>query len=152
MKWIILALCLVAFALADGDVFILTDENFDKTIASNSIVMVKFFAPWCGHCKALAPEYEKLAKTVKESGKKYVIAELDATVQKATAGKFGVNGYPTLKLFIDGTPIDYEGERKLDDILAFINKKSIPSSLKLTTDQELKDKVDSIGRRVSCVE
>ena len=149
MKQIILAFCLLAFALADGDVFVLTDDNFDKTIESNPMVMVKFYAPWCGHCKSLAPEYEKLAQTIKNASKNYLLAELDSTVHKKVAERFQIKGYPTLKFFINGIPIDYDGERKAEPILAFLDKKSIPSSVQLSTEQELKEKVDSKGRRVS---
>ncbi len=148
MKWIILVICLAALALADGDVVVLTDNTFDQVIKENHAVMVKFFAPWCGHCKALAPEYEKAAKIAKEKGKKYVLAELDATVQTKVAARFAIHGYPTLKLFIDGTPINYEGERKTDPILAYIEKKILPPSVELKTVADIKANVDAKGRRV----
>lgn len=49
-----------------GDVIQLTDANFKETLEKNPVVLIKFFAPWCGHCKKFAPEYERLATMVKE--------------------------------------------------------------------------------------
>ncbi len=147
MKWIILVLCLAAFAMAEGGVFELTDDNFDSTIRDHHIVMVKFFAPWCGHCKSLAPEYEKVAQKVKDENKDFVIAELDATKHTKAAGKFEIKGYPTLKLFIDGNPINYEGERKADPIFDFIEKKIVSPSINLKAASDVKARVDSKGRK-----
>lgn len=73
------------------------------------------FAPWCGHCKALAPEYEEAATTLKEKGIK--LAKIDCTEETDLCGKYGVEGYPTLKVF-RGLETDditaYKGQRKAD--------------------------------------
>ena len=93
---------------------ILTDDNFEDSVYGDQAPwFVEFYAPWCGHCKSLAPEYAELATTLKGQVK---VGKMDATEHKSTPGKFGVRGYPTIKFFPggkkdDGSAIDYDGPR-----------------------------------------
>jgi protein disulfide-isomerase A6 len=110
-------------ATDDRDVIVLTDANFDQTIyGSKDIWMVEFYAPWCGHCKALEPEWNQAAADMKGKVK---FAKVDATENTDLARKFGVQGYPTIKYFDYGeksSPRDakpYEGAREAAGLKAF---------------------------------
>ena len=149
MKWILTIISLAilqSYVLGDGHVFVLTDDNYESTLKDNQFVMVKFFAPWCGHCKAFAPEYEKAAEEAKNQGKPYILAELDATVHKNAAEKEGIEGFPTIKLFINGVPINYDGERTADAVLAFLNKKTGPASTLLESESDIENLKNSNGK------
>ncbi|KAI5617098.1 protein disulfide-isomerase A4 precursor, partial [Silurus asotus] len=95
----------------ENGVLVLTDANFDTFIEDKDTVLVEFYAPWCGHCKQFAPEYEKIAQALKENDPPIPVAKVDATVANALASKFEVSGYPTFKLFKKGEAVDYDGER-----------------------------------------
>lgn len=108
-----------------SDVVVLTPENFDSIVYDKSKnVFVEFYAPWCGHCKRLAPTWEKLA-TVFKSDENIVVAKLDADAHKDVAGKHGISGFPTLKFYSkenkDGEK--YTGSRDLKELISFLNEK-----------------------------
>lgn len=125
------------FLARSEDVLVLTDSNFDEAIKENEYILVKFYAPWCGHCKALAPEYEMAAGKLKDGEPKIVLAKMDATEQKEIPTRFGVNGYPTLKFFRSGSHIDYTGGRKADDIVKWVRTKSQTSIPTMNSSSEL---------------
>ena len=137
----------VALALC-ADVVDLDDKTFDKFIADHDYVFVKFFAPWCGHCKALAPEYEKAAKMLKEEN--IILAQVDCDAHSSVCSKFDVSGYPTLKHFKKGVPSDYEGARTADALMSAIRKKATPALKELKTNEEF-DKFVGFTSDVSIV-
>ena len=65
----------------------------------------------CGHCKRLAPEYESAAAQLAADEPPVPLAKVDATEEKSLANRFGIDGYPMLKVFHSGTAYDYEGPR-----------------------------------------
>lgn len=81
---------LTADVTQDENVYVLTDDNFKDFVNSHKYVLVKFYAPWCGHCKKMAPDYAKLAKKVHGESEEIFITKLDATVHKTIAGEHNI--------------------------------------------------------------
>jgi len=104
---------------AGSDVVVLGDANFaEKTKEGDWLI--EFFAPWCGHCKQLAPTWEELA--TKSKGK-FNVAKVDCTVETVTCGGQGIRGYPTIKFFSKGQPHDYNGQRTIESFTTFVEEK-----------------------------
>ncbi|XP_054621670.1 protein disulfide-isomerase A4 [Dunckerocampus dactyliophorus] len=110
----------------ENGVMVLTDANFDTFMEGKDTVLVEFYAPWCGHCKQFAPEYEKIAQTLMENDPPIPVAKVDATVAKDLAGRFDVSGYPTIKILKNGEPMDYDGDRTEKAIVARVKEVSQP--------------------------
>jgi len=109
--------------LAAAGVVDLDESNFDSVIDGSKAAFVEFFAPWCGHCKKLAPDYEVVGETF--NNQPVVVAKVDCDANSGVCQRYGVQGYPTLKFFPKGAkdPIPYEGGRSIDELVTFINNK-----------------------------
>uniref|UniRef100_A0A2A4JWB4 Thioredoxin domain-containing protein n=1 Tax=Heliothis virescens TaxID=7102 RepID=A0A2A4JWB4_HELVI len=111
----------------DTDVVHLTAANFEDTLAKIKNALVVFYAPWCGHCKRIKPEFEKAAKRIKEEKIDGILAAVDATKQPDLASRFGVKGYPTLKYFSKGEyQFDAGHARQEEQIISFIKDPKEP--------------------------
>jgi len=147
-----LLLLLLAFsgAFASENVLHLTAENFDEAVHEHAFLVVEFFAPWCGHCTTLAPEWEQAATTLMAdtTATTYGIrlAAVDATVHASLAGKFAVQGFPTIKIFEGHSvvnPSAYDGPRQAAGIVEFLLKRAAPASSEVVSEEEAASLLES---------
>lgn len=130
-------------------------------------------APWCGHCKSLAPEYANAALHLSETKSTIKLGKVDATIESELAEKFGIRGYPTLKFFKNGKPIDYSGKNNIsivniivrkyllhifilwtggrtkDEIIQWVLKKSGPAAVPLLSEEDILAFIE--GKTVSII-
>jgi len=121
---------------ASSDVVTLTTETFEQTKTGDWLI--EFYAPWCGHCKKLAPTWEELA--TKSKGK-FNVAKVDCTVEKDVCTEKGVRGYPTIKLFVEGQVHDYSGQRTIEAFTSFVEKTKSPAAAADAAVEEKKEQV-----------
>jgi len=107
---------------------VLDSSNFEQTL-KNGYTFVKFYAPWCGHCQEMAPDWNDLANHFFENpiaGVDLTIAEVDCVDSAMTCIDEGVDGYPSIKLYKDGNVVtDYFFARSLDRMKRFLSDKLI---------------------------
>ncbi|KAF2453233.1 disulfide-isomerase tigA [Lineolata rhizophorae] len=131
----------------------LIPDNFDSVVLqSGKPALVEFFAPWCGHCKKLAPVYEELGQAFSSASDRVTIAKVDCDANRELGKRFGVQGFPTLKWF-DGTsdtPTDYKSGRDLESLSNFVSektgikpraKKTAPSQVVMLDDQSFQKEI-----------
>ena len=135
----------------EKDVIELTDDNFDDTVFNDdSMWLVAFYAPWCGHCKKLLPEWVSAATQLRGTVK---LAKLDATVNQKMAQRYQIQGYPTIKIFSPGkgkdkTTEEYQGPRDTAGIVQYALDKLdkfgyVPETKQLINSDILKEECES---------
>ena len=132
---LVFLLLIVAFCeiQEEDGVWVLDEANFKEALSMQTELLVEFYAPWCGHCKKLAPEYSKAAKRLKEQQPPIHIAKIDATVNTNLTEKYEIKNYPTLKYFTSSKPTDFSASKTEDGIVNWILKKT-GNSLSIVSD------------------
>lgn len=100
-------------------------KTFDELVKnSDKDVLVEFYAPWCGHCKQLAPIYDAVAKKLLHN-KNILIAKMDSTANEVPG--VNIKGFPTIKFYPNGkknSPLDFEGDRTEEGFLKYLKEKT----------------------------
>ncbi|CAH8847090.1 unnamed protein product [Trichobilharzia szidati] len=137
MYRLVAALLVFGFVSCDK-VLELNDDNFDSELQSRPLTLVKFYAPWCGHCKQLAPAFKSAADIIAQKSDSVTLAKVDCTVHQKTCTKYKVDGYPTLKIFRNGKlDSEYEGPRSADGIVNYILSRAGPASKEISVATEV---------------
>ncbi|KAK6938390.1 hypothetical protein RJ641_031898, partial [Dillenia turbinata] len=158
--WCLTIFVLSLFASCQGEekaeskefVVTLDHSNFTDTVSKHNFIVVEFYAPWCGHCKNLAPEYEKAASILSSHDPPVVLAKVDANdeANKELASGFEIRGFPTLKILRNGgrNIQEYKGPRDAEGIVAYLKTQSGPASAEI---KSVEDANNLIGKKVIIV-
>jgi len=132
---IFVALCLFTVKCTEDSspVITLNSSNFETEVAKYEYLLLEFYAPWCGHCKSLEPEYKKAAEILLNENSSIRLAKIDANENTEIANLYEVKGYPTIKFLKNGERIEYNGGRTAVEIVQWLKKKTGPSSVQLDT-------------------
>jgi len=120
-------------------VLVLTDKNYDLAVAEFDYLLVYFYAPWCGHCKALGPEFVKAGQMLKEKDSPVKLGKVDGTEETELMDKHKVDGYPKLKLYRKGQLVPYTGGRMAPEMVSWLEKKIGAPAKELSTMKAVKD-------------
>ncbi|VFV37366.1 pdia2 protein [Lynx pardinus] len=132
----------------DG-ILVLSRRNLGLALREHRTLLVQFYAPWCGHCKALAPEYSKAAALLAAESAKARLAKVDGPAETELTEEFAVTAYPTLKFFRDGNrthPEEYTGPREAEGIAEWLRRRAGPSATRLEDEDGAQALID--GRDV----
>eukprot|EP00441_Pelagodinium_beii_P020439 CAMPEP_0197678456 /NCGR_PEP_ID=MMETSP1338-20131121/90050_1 /TAXON_ID=43686 ORGANISM="Pelagodinium beii, Strain RCC1491" /NCGR_SAMPLE_ID=MMETSP1338 /ASSEMBLY_ACC=CAM_ASM_000754 /LENGTH=132 /DNA_ID=CAMNT_0043259397 /DNA_START=42 /DNA_END=440 /DNA_ORIENTATION=- len=128
-SFVLAAAVIAMLAVSASAVQQLTGDDFDTATAEGAW-FVKFYAPWCGHCKRLAPTWDKLSEEY-ASTEGVNVAKVDCTEHRPLCQAQGVRGYPTLKLFKSGADEKYKGGRDFATLKSWLDDKVAEDSSEL---------------------
>tara|TARA_Y100000739_G_C20429951_1_gene382932 strand:+ start:143 stop:523 length:381 start_codon:yes stop_codon:yes gene_type:complete len=101
-----------------------TPETLDKILSENDTVVVNFYAPWCGHCKAFAPTYKEASSM--NNNKNIIFSSINASERQAELKKYEIKGFPTVKVFKciknQNKVFEYDGPRDSRTLLDFCER------------------------------
>ncbi|XP_060537218.1 protein disulfide-isomerase A3 [Cylas formicarius] len=139
LKFFVIALICASCIAKEEDVLEFSDDDFDSRLAEHETALVMFYAPWCGHCKRLKPEYAKAAEELIRNDPPVALVKIDCTeAGKDTCTKNSVSGYPTLKIFRNGEfSQEYNGPRDANGIVKYMKAQVGPSSKELSSVSDL---------------
>jgi protein disulfide-isomerase A6 len=129
-----IAIAIAALALFQGQVnglgvaMDLTGKNFENELAGKN-ALVMFYAPWCGHCKAMKPAFDEIGGVYNGPDSSVLLGKVDCTVETELCQKFSVTGYPTVKVFDSETGMTgkpYNGGRDLAALRKFVDENLKP--------------------------
>jgi len=138
IRTLLFVLAVAVVTAEDAVVNLEGQETFKTWVEEQSITVVEFYAPWCGHCKKLLPEFEEAAGQLAEDNIKLGKVDCTADDNKDLCQEFGVSGYPTIKYFKSGEAGDYKGGRTSADILGFVRARSGPPVSELENVEDAK--------------
>ena len=134
---------------AASEVLVLTDADLEERVEGLERVLVEFYAPWCGHCKQLEPEFEKTAQILAQRKGCISLGKIDATANPLSAQKYAIEGFPTLLYFDKGKHEKYTGGRSAQEMSGWLLKKCGI----LTTVLAAKEEIDAFLQRaeIACL-
>lgn len=135
MNWIVLTFLLLVGLCSCGKVIKkLKDGNFDETINTHQAILVKFISSSCTECEALKPVFKQIAEQLKEKKLNCTLGSIYGDSQGRVSEKYRIQGFPSVLLFVNGTPVTYKGEKDTVGIMKFIIKMIDSASTKLDTE------------------
>lgn len=126
----------------ENNVLILTDNNMGTALKQYDFLLVEFYAPWCGHCKKLAPHYSGAATELYDEN--IALGKVDCTTSKKLHNKYKIDGFPTMHFFKYGKQVPYTGGNKQDSIVQWLRRHSMPSATELSTIQSVTSKQEMV--------
>uniref|UniRef100_A0A8C3WKA4 Protein disulfide-isomerase A2 n=1 Tax=Catagonus wagneri TaxID=51154 RepID=A0A8C3WKA4_9CETA len=129
----------------DG-ILVLNRRTLGLALREHPALLVEFYAPWCGHCRALAPEYSKAAALLAAEAAKARLAKVDGPAEPELAEEFAVTEYPTLKFFRDGNrthPEEYTGPPEAEGIAEWLRRRVGSSATQLEDEEGARALIDA---------
>ncbi|XP_019611734.2 protein disulfide-isomerase A2 [Rhinolophus sinicus] len=129
----------------DG-ILVLNQHTLGLALREHPALLVEFYAPWCGHCKALAPEYSKAAALLAAESAQTRLAKVDGPAEPELTKEFAVTEYPTLKFFRDGNRThseEYTGPREAKGIAEWLRRRVGSSATRLEDEESTQALLDA---------